>query len=181
MVFYAHLLQQNIDSPTIVVITDRNDLDNQLYTQFSNCKDFLRQEPVQAKSREDLKNLLEGRKANGIIFTTMQKFEESNEPLSDRKNIIVMADEAHRGQYGLTEKIKTSKDKDGNIKRDEQGNAIIKTTIGTARIIRDSLPNASYIGFTGTRRKPTVCLPSFVRYATKTSSSFSRVLRSKTR
>ena len=142
MVFYAHLLQQNIDSPTIVVITDRNDLDNQLYTQFSNCKDFLRQEPVQAKSREDLKNLLEGRKANGIIFTTMQKFEESYEPLSDRKNIIVMADEAHRGQYGLTEKIKTSKDENGNL--------IARRTIGTARIIRDSLPNASYIGFTGT-------------------------------
>ena len=106
MVFYAHLLQQAIDSPTIVVITDRNDLDNQLYGQFCNCKDFLRQEPVQAESREHLKQLLEGRKANGIIFTTMQKFEESNEPLSDRKNIIVMADEAHRGQYGLTEKIK---------------------------------------------------------------------------
>ena len=142
MVFYAHLLQQAIDSPTIVVITDRNDLDNQLYTQFCNCKDFLRQEPVQAESREHLKSLLEGRKANGIIFTTMQKFEESDEPLSDRKNIIVMADEAHRGQYGLTEKIKTS--------RDEEGNLIAHRTIGTARIIRDSLPNASYIGFTGT-------------------------------
>ena len=142
MVFYAHLLQQAIDSPTIVVITDRNDLDNQLYTQFCNCKDFLRQEPVQAESREHLKQLLEGRKANGIIFTTMQKFEESDEPLSDRKNIIVMADEAHRGQYGLTEKIKTS--------HDEQGNLIAHRTIGTARIIRDSLPNASYIGFTGT-------------------------------
>ena len=142
MVFYAHLLQQAIDSPTIVVITDRNDLDNQLYGQFCNCKDFLRQEPVQAESREHLKQLLEGRKANGIIFTTMQKFEESDEPLSDRKNIIVMADEAHRGQYGLTEKIKTS--------RDEQGNLIARRTIGTARIIRDSLPNASYIGFTGT-------------------------------
>lgn len=142
MVFYAHLLQQAIDSPTIVVITDRNDLDNQLYGQFCNCKDFLRQEPVQAESREHLKQLLEGRKANGIIFTTMQKFEESDEPLSDRKNVIVMADEAHRGQYGLTEKIKTS--------RDEQGNLIAHRTIGTARIIRDSLPNASYIGFTGT-------------------------------
>ena len=142
MVFYAHLLQQAIDSPTIVVITDRNDLDNQLYGQFCNCKDFLRQEPVQAESREHLKQLLEGRKANGIIFTTMQKFEESDEPLSDRKNIIVMADEAHRGQYGLTEKIKTS--------RDEQGNLLAHRTIGTARIIRDSLPNASYIGFTGT-------------------------------
>lgn len=150
MVFYAHLLQQAIDSPTIVVITDRNDLDNQLYGQFCNCKDFLRQEPVQAESREDLKNLLEGRKANGIIFTTMQKFDPSTGSgtaaipvLSDRKNIIVMDDEAHRGQYGLTEKIKTS--------RDEEGNLIAHRTIGTARIIRDSLPNASYIGFTGTQ------------------------------
>ncbi len=150
MVFYAHLLQQAIDSPTIVVITDRNDLDNQLYNQFSCCKDFLRQEPVQAKNREHLKNLLEGRKANGIIFTTMQKFEESDEPLSDRKNIIVMTDEAHRGQYGLSEKIKTVKDKDGNIQRDANGNVVVKTVTGTARIIRDSLPNASFIGFTGT-------------------------------
>ena len=142
MVFYAHLLQQAIDSPTIVVITDRNDLDNQLYGQFCNCKDFLRQEPVQAESREHLKQLLEGRKANGIIFTTMQKFEEGDGSLSDRRNIIVMADEAHRGQYGLTEKIKTSRDKEGNL--------VARRSIGTARIIRDSLPNASYIGFTGT-------------------------------
>nr|WP_318742860.1 HsdR family type I site-specific deoxyribonuclease [Treponema sp.] len=132
MVFYAHLLQQAIDSPTIVVITDRNDLDNQLYGQFCNCKDFLRQEPVQAESREHLKQLLEGRKANGIIFTTMQKFEESDEPLSDRNNIIVMADEAHRGQYGLTEKVKTVKNKDGNVLLDENGNAIVKTVTGTA-------------------------------------------------
>jgi len=149
MVFYAHLLQAAIDSPTIVVITDRNDLDNQLYSQFCNCSDFLRQEAVQAESREHLKQLLEGRKANGIIFTTMQKFDPSTGSgtagipvLSDRKNIIVMADEAHRSQYGLTEKIKTS--------RDENGNLIAHRTIGTARIIRDSLPNASYIGFTGT-------------------------------
>ena len=148
MVFYAHLLQQALDSPTIVVITDRNDLDNQLYGQFSNCKDFLRQEPVQAESRAHLKTLLEGRKANGIIFTTMQKFEDemragkAEKALSDRRNIIVMADEAHRGQYGLTEKIKTSRDGNGNL--------IARRTVGTARIIRDSLPNASYIGFTGT-------------------------------
>ena len=135
MVFYAHLLQQALDSPTIVVITDRNDLDDQLYGQFAKCKDFLRQEPMHAESRENLKNLLDGRKANGIIFTTMQKFEESHEPLSERHNIIVMADEAHRGQYGLTE---TVDEKTGKIK------------IGTARIIRNTLPNATYIGFTGT-------------------------------
>ena len=135
MVFYAHLLQKALNSPTIVVITDRNDLDNQLYTQFAKCKDFLRQEPIQASSRENLKELLDGREANGIIFTTMQKFEESAEPLSTRRNIIVMADEAHRGQYGLAEKVDS---KTGEIK------------VGTARIIRDCLPNATFIGFTGT-------------------------------
>lgn len=135
MVFYAHLLQEALNSPTVVVITDRNDLDNQLYSQFSKCQEFLRQTPIQAQSRENLKELLDGREANGIIFTTMQKFEESDEPLSTRRNIVVMADEAHRGQYGLTEKVDA---KTGKIKT------------GTARIIRDSLPNATYIGFTGT-------------------------------
>lgn len=135
MVFYAHLLQEALNSPTVVVITDRNDLDNQLYSQFSKCQEFLRQTPIQAQSREHLKELLDGREANGIIFTTMQKFEESDEPLSTRRNIVVMADEAHRGQYGLTEKVDA---KTGKIKT------------GTARIIRDSLPNATYIGFTGT-------------------------------
>ena len=98
MVFYAHLLQSALNSPTIVVLTDRNDLDDQLYLQFAKCSDFLRQKPVHAESREHLRSLLEGRKANGIIFTTMQKFEESFECLSDRRNIVVMADEAHRGQ-----------------------------------------------------------------------------------
>ena len=135
MVFYAHLLQEALDSPTIVVITDRNDLDDQLYGQFAKCKDFLRQVPIHAQSRQNLKELLDGRQANGIIFTTMQKFEESHEPLSERHNIIVMADEAHRGQYGLKEKIDS---KTGEIK------------VGTARVIRNSLPYATYIGFTGT-------------------------------
>lgn len=142
MVFYAHLLQEALDSPTIVVLTDRNDLDDQLYGQFAKCKDFLRQAPMQAESRENLKTLLAGRQANGIIFTTMQKFEESDEPLSERNNIIVMADEAHRGQYGLAEKIK--------IVKNDAGNEEAKRVIGTARIIRNSLPNATYIGFTGT-------------------------------
>ncbi len=145
MVFYAHLLQEALDSPTIVVITDRNDLDDQLYGQFAKCKDFLRQEPVHATCRKlteisgksdiGLKDWLDGRQANGIIFTTMQKFEESSEPLSERRNIIVMADEAHRSQYGLKEKVDA---KTGEIK------------IGAARVIRNSLPNATYIGFTGT-------------------------------
>ena len=135
MVFYAHLLQQELSQPTIVVITDRNDLDDQLYTQFSKCKEFLRQTPIQANSRENLKELLSGREANGIIFTTMQKFEESDEPLSERRNIIVMTDEAHRGQYGFEEKVDATTG---------------KVSVGTARIIHNSLPNASYIGFTGT-------------------------------
>ncbi|UEA32084.1 type I restriction endonuclease subunit R [Granulicatella elegans] len=142
MVFYAHLLQEALNSPTIVVLTDRNDLDDQLYGQFAKCKDFLRQEPMHAESRENLKTLLAGRQANGIIFTTMQKFEESDEPLSERNNIVVMADEAHRGQYGLTEKIK--------IIKNEDGDEVAKRVIGTARIIRNTLPNATYIGFTGT-------------------------------
>lgn len=142
MVFYAHLLQEALDCPTIVVLTDRNDLDDQLYGQFAKCKDFLRQEPVQAESRDDLKSLLAGRQANGILFTTMQKFEESEEPLSERRNVIVMADEAHRGQYGLAEKIKITKNEDGQ--------EVAKRIVGTARVIRNALPNATYIGFTGT-------------------------------
>ena len=142
MVFYAHLLQEALEMPTIVVLTDRNDLDNQLYSQFAKCKDFLRQEPMHAESREHLKTLLAGRQANGIIFTTMQKFEEAEDALSERRNIIVMADEAHRGQYGLAEKIKITKNEDGE--------EVAKRVVGAARIIRNSLPNATYIGFTGT-------------------------------
>ena len=134
MVFYTKLLYKYLENPTYVIITDRNDLDEQLYGQFSRVKDFLRQTPQQASSRENLKELLDGRQANGIFFTTMQKFSESKEPLTNRKDIIVITDEAHRSQYGLKETIK----KDGSIQ------------VGMARIIRDSLPNASYIGFTGT-------------------------------
>ena len=134
MVFYARLLQEALHSPIIVVITDRNDLDNQLYGQFAKCQDFLRQEPQQAESREDLRQKLLHREANGILFTTMQKFEESSEALSHRHNIVVMADEAHRGQYGF-----------------ERVNAQTGTiTKGIAQIIHDSLPNATFIGFTGT-------------------------------
>lgn len=148
MVFYAKQLQKAMNSPTIVVITDRNDLDDQLFAQFSKCKDFLRQTPVQAEKRklnEDeirtgskvigLKDWLDGREANGIIFTTMQKFEESEEALNTRRNIVVMADEAHRSQYGFEEKVNASTG---------------KVTIGNARRVRDALPNATYIGFTGT-------------------------------
>ncbi|MEA4967625.1 MAG: HsdR family type I site-specific deoxyribonuclease, partial [Bacteroidaceae bacterium] len=134
MVFYTKLLQESLESPTIVVITDRNDLDDQLYGQFAKCQNFLRQSPIQAQSRKHLTELLDNREANGIFFSTMQKFEESNEALSERRNIIVIADEAHRSQYGLEEKVLST----GEIK------------IGAARIIRDSLPNATFIGFTGT-------------------------------
>lgn len=148
MVFYAKYLQEALNSPTIVVITDRNDLDDQLFAQFSKCKDFLRQTPVQAEKRrlsdDEKKNgsktialmdWLDGRTANGIIFTTMQKFEESAEPLSTRRNIVVMADEAHRSQYGFEERVNA---KTGKI------------SIGNARRIRNALPYATYIGFTGT-------------------------------
>lgn len=148
MVFYTRYLQEVLNSPTVVVITDRNDLDDQLFAQFSKCKDFLRQTPVQAEKRrlsdDEKKNgsktialmdWLDGRTANGIIFTTMQKFEESDEPLSLRRNIIVMADEAHRSQYGFEERVNA---KTGKI------------TIGNARRVRNALPHAAYIGFTGT-------------------------------
>lgn len=134
MVFLAHHPKLQSLNPTILVVTDRNDLDNQLFGQFSGNTSFLRQKPKQATSRENLRELLEGRHSGGIIFTTMQKFDAYDDALSDRRNIIVMTDEAHRGQYGLEEKI------------DEQG----KTHIGAARKIRDSLPHASFIGFTGT-------------------------------
>lgn len=134
MVFLAHMLQEKLQSPTIVVITDRNDLDDQLFSQFGRCANFLRQKPERAINRKNLQVLLRDREANGIIFTTMQKFMEDDEPLCDRSNVVVMVDEAHRGQYGLTEKMTA----DGRI------------SIGTARLVRKALPNASYIGFTGT-------------------------------
>ncbi len=134
MVFYAQMLQRRLDSPTIVVVTDRNDLDSQLFGQFARCSSYLRQQPQQADSREHLIELLDKRQANGIIFTTMQKFIDGEQSLSTRRNIIVIADEAHRGQYGLEEKIK------------ENGTIVV----GTARIIRKALPNATYVGFTGT-------------------------------
>lgn len=142
MVFYAHLLQEALDSPTIVVMTDRIDLDDQLYAQFAKCAGFLRQTPVQAESKEHLKKLLDGRTANGIIFTTMFKFERGERPLSERRNIVVMADEAHRGQYGFSEKIVMSEN--------AQGEKEAHVVVGNARIIREALPNATFVGFTGT-------------------------------
>ena len=142
MVFYAHLLQKALNSPTIVVMTDRIDLDDQLYLQFARCAEFLRQTPVQAESKEHLKKLLDGRQANGILFTTMFKFERGEKPLSERRNIVVMADEAHRGQYGFEEKLV--------LQENAQGEKEARTVVGNARIIREALPNATYVGFTGT-------------------------------
>jgi len=134
MVFYAHQLVLRMPEVTIVVVTDRTDLDDQLFGQFSRCKDFLRQEPQNAKSRENLGNLLRDRKSGGIIFTTIQKFEEGDSSLSDRRNIIVMTDEAHRSQYG-----------------DEHWDAQSQTMKkGFSQKMREALPNASFIGFTGT-------------------------------
>ena len=135
IVFYVNKLQQTLESPTFVVITDRNDLDDQLYSQFVKCSDFLRQTPKQATSMKNLKELLNDRKANGIFFSTMQKFDDYDESLTDREDIIVISDEAHRSQYGLEEKVDP---KTGEIK------------IGAARRIRNALPNATFIGFTGT-------------------------------
>lgn len=135
MVFYVKLLQQAFTSPTVVMVTDRNDLDDQLYSQFIKCKDFLRQRAINAESRKNLRELLNNRKANGIFFTTMQKFEDSDEELSDRRDIIVVADEAHRSQYGLEERVDS---KTGEVR------------VGAARKVRNALPNATFLGFTGT-------------------------------
>lgn len=134
MVFYAHQLVQRLPEVTIVVVTDRKDLDNQLFGQFCRCKDFLRQEPVNAQSRNDLGRLLQGRQSGGIIFTTIQKFEEGDTPLSPRRNIIVMSDEAHRSQYG-------------DEHWDAQSQRMKK---GFSQKMREALPGASFIGFTGT-------------------------------
>jgi type I restriction enzyme R subunit len=142
MVFYSGKLVLGMNNPTIVVITDRNDLDDQLFTTFSRSKDLLRQEPIQAESRKNLRELLNGRESGGIIFTTIQKFtpEERGDTipvLTERKNVIVIADEAHRSQYGLSAKT---------VKRNGEAD----TVYGYAKHMRDALPNASYIGFTGT-------------------------------
>jgi len=134
MVFFAHLLGRHFTESTIVVVTDRNDLDDQLFGQFSRCADFLRQMPQQAGSKAELGDLLRDRKAGGIFFTTIQKFEEDTRFLSDRRNIIVMTDEAHRSQYG-------------DVHYDFEAK---RTKKGFAKLMREALPNASFIGFTGT-------------------------------
>ncbi|MGO1463039.1 MAG: type I restriction endonuclease subunit R [Marinobacter sp.] len=138
--YAGKLLQQpEMNNPTLIVVTDRNDLDNQLFATFSAARELLKQEPVQADDRDTLRRLLSERESGGIIFTTVQKFalldRESGHPvLNDRHNIVVISDEAHRSQYGLKATLK----KDGSYK------------FGYARHMRDAVPNASFIGFTGT-------------------------------
>ena len=135
-----------MDNPTILVITDRNDLDDQLFDTFAASKQLLRQEPVQAENRDHLKELLKV-VSGGVVFTTIQKFQPENgnvyETLTERENVIVIADEAHRTQYGF--KAKTIDDKD------ESGKVIGKKIVyGFAKYMRDALPKATYLGFTGT-------------------------------
>lgn len=136
MAFYAGQLVKHpaMANPTLVVLTDRNDLDDQLFSTFSMCRDLIRQTPVQAESRGDLQKVL-SRASGGVIFTTLQKFGEIDEPLTIRRNVVVIADEAHRSQYGFKAKVDV---KTGEI------------SYGFAKYMRDALPNASFIGFTGT-------------------------------
>jgi type I restriction enzyme R subunit len=136
MAFYAGQLVKHpaMANPTLVVLTDRNDLDDQLFSTFSMCRDLIRQTPVQAESREDLQKVL-SRASGGVIFTTLQKFGEISEPFTTRRNVVVIADEAHRSQYGFKAKVDA---KTGEI------------SYGFAKYLRDALPNASFIGFTGT-------------------------------
>ncbi|WP_416055148.1 type I restriction endonuclease subunit R [Photobacterium carnosum] len=150
MVCYASkLLQQPaMNNPTIVVVTDRNDLDSQLFNTFGMASGTLKQIPQQADDRDELRELLLGRQSGGIIFTTIQKFallaEETEHPiLSERANIVVVSDEAHRSQYGNKSKLVPVKDADGNITGS-------KYVFGYSKYMRDALPNASFIGFTGT-------------------------------
>ncbi len=134
------LQQREMNNPTLVVVTDRNDLDGQLHQQFCAAKDLLKQTPEQADSREQLREMLAARQAGGIIFTTIQKFslsegERGHPILCDRANVVVISDEAHRSQYGLKGRLNT---KTGEY------------VFGNAKHMRDALPNASFIGFTGT-------------------------------
>jgi type I restriction enzyme, R subunit len=146
MVFYTGKIVLVMDNPTVLVITDRNDLDDQLFDTFAASKQLLRQEPVQAEDRSHLKELLKVA-SGGVVFTTIQKFQpdEGNvyETLSERRNIIVIADEAHRTQYGFKAKTIDAKDENGNV----VGKKIV---YGFAKYLRDALPNATYLGFTGT-------------------------------
>ena len=144
MVMLAHKLITDIEmrNPTVVILTDRNDLDNQLYTTFSNAAEFLRTRPVQVESREDLLAKIGAVKEGGIIFTTLQKFDKANIVPNNRSNIVVISDEAHRSHYGIDEKIVLKENPDGTYSS--------YSKYGYAKYIRDALPEATYIGFTGT-------------------------------
>ncbi|EAJ3356230.1 HsdR family type I site-specific deoxyribonuclease [Campylobacter jejuni] len=146
MVFYSAKAIKALNNPTILLITDRNDLDDQLFGTFASCANLLRQEPKQANDKEHLKELLRVA-SGGVVFTTIQKFSPENdnvfECLSLRDNIIVIADEAHRTQYGFDAKVVEEKSKSGDV----LGQKIV---YGFAKYLRDALPNATYIGFTGT-------------------------------
>lgn len=144
MVMLAHKLITDVEmkNPTIVVLTDRNDLDNQLFGTFSNASEFLRTRPVQVESREDLLKKIGDLKEGGIVFTTLQKFDKTNIIPNTRTNIVVISDEAHRSHYGIDEQIVLKKNDDGTISS--------YSKYGYAKYIRDSLPEATYIGFTGT-------------------------------
>ncbi len=162
--FAARIMREPaMENPTIVVITDRNDLDGQLFGVFSLAQDLLREQPVQIENRQDLRDKLANRPSGGIIFTTIQKFmpgeDEDNFPqLSDRSNIVVIADEAHRTQYGFEAKIKTLKSRrpaanDGEPMEqaaEEGADYTVRYQVGYAQHLRDALPNATFVAFTGT-------------------------------
>lgn len=139
MVAYSANMIKRLNNPSIVVVTDRNDLDGQLFETFSKCSNYLKQEPIQIKNREHLNEELDNRISGGIFFTTLQKFEEETGVFSERDDILVLVDEAHRSHYGLDATIKFDKEKMEAVKK-----------YGTARYLHDAFPNATYIGFTGT-------------------------------
>ena len=146
MVFFTGKIVLALDNPTVLIITDRNDLDDQLFDTFASSTQLLRQEPKQVENRDDLKEKLKVA-SGGVIFSTIQKFQPDNgniyETLSERENIVVIADEAHRTQYGFKAKTIDDKDIEGNV----VGKKIV---YGFAKYMRDALPNATYLGFTGT-------------------------------
>lgn len=147
--YAGKLLQQSeMNNLTLLVVTDRNDLDGQLFQTFSNAHELFKQTPVQANDRDELRQLLSERESGGIIFTTVQKFsplngEDAHPILNSRHNIVVISDEAHRSQYDQKGRFVEVKDKDKNV----IGNKLV---FGYSKYMRDALPNASFIGFTGT-------------------------------
>lgn len=145
MVMLAHriITSQEFSNPTIIILTDRNDLDDQLFNTFSSASNYLRCTPIKVTSREDLLNKLKITKQGGVIFSTIQKFDKDNIQVNERSNIIVMADEAHRGHYGLYEKVSYQEN-------EETKELEMVVSYGTEKYIRESLPNATFVGFTGT-------------------------------